>query len=103
MLLHVVATHTGDNCPAYDRVRAALFGDAMSKMEELARRYEVKIHFLVSAAPEHRLFALLETETLHAVGRFLVESLAIPHDFQITVVQTLDDARRILRPSIEQR
>ena len=90
MLFHVTMTHTPDNCPSYhtDRMPEALA--TLEKLEEVGKELNVKAHALLWGAPDHVAFAVLEADSLGAIGRYL-NSIAITQDFKITPVQNVSD------------
>lgn len=98
MLLHVTAVHSPDNCPAYHREKLSEVMSGLEKREELARQFNVRLHYMASAAPEHRFYALLECDTIPMVSRFLTEVLPLPHDFEISVVQSVDELVSTWKP-----
>jgi hypothetical protein len=90
MLFHVIMTHTEDNCPAYHTEWMPEVLASMEKLEAKGKELKVKAHALLWGAPAHVAFAVLEADSLGAVGRFL-NSIAIKQDFEITPVENLDD------------
>lgn len=90
MLFHVTMTHTADNCPVYhtDRMPEALA--SFEKLEELGKELHVKAHALLWGAPDHVAFAVLEADSLSAIGRYL-NSIALTQEFKVTPVQNLSD------------
>ena len=90
MLFHVIMTHTADNCPAYHTERMPDVITSLENLEARGKELNVKAHALLWAAPDHAAFAVLEADSLVAIGRFL-NSIAITQDFKITPVQTVSD------------
>ncbi len=90
MLFHVVMTHTADNCPAYHTERMPEVIASLEKLEERGKELRVKAHALLWAAPDHAAFAVLEADSLVAIGRYL-NSIAITQDFKITPVEHVSD------------
>jgi hypothetical protein len=90
MLFHVVMTHTAENCPAKHPEKMPDVISSIEKLEEVGRLVKVKAHSLVWDPPEHMAFAVLEADTLGAVGRYL-NSIAINQDFKITPVDQASD------------
>ena len=90
MLFHVVMTHTADNCPAYHTERMPGVIASLEKLEERGKELKVKAHALLWAAPDHAAFAVLEADSLVAIGRYL-NSIAITQDFKITPVENVSD------------
>ena len=86
MLFHVTATHTTGNCPGYHREKMPAVVTALENLEATAKELGVKAHFLVSGAPEHVTFALLEADSPAAVTRFLT-TIPFEQDFKVTAVQ----------------
>jgi hypothetical protein len=101
MLFHVTMTHTADNCPAYhtDRMPAVL--DSFENLERLGKELHVKAHTLLWGAPDHVAFAVLEADSLRAIGRYL-NSIAIAQEFKITPVQNLSEVVEFGKAAIAQ-
>ena len=85
MLFHVTATHTTENCPGYHREKMPQVVAAMENLEALAKELNVKIHSLLSGAPEHVSFMVLEADSPAAITR-LLSSVPIEQDFKVTAV-----------------
>ena len=85
MLFHVTATHTTENCPVYHRERMPAIVAADENLETHAKELNVKIHSLLSGAPEHIGFLVLEADSPAAIARLLGD---VPHvqDFKVTAV-----------------
>ena len=90
MLFHVTMTHTADNCPAYHTEKMPEVIASLDKLEEVGKDVNVKAHALLWGAPDHVAFAVLEADSLVAIGRYL-NSIAITQDFKITPVQNVSD------------
>jgi hypothetical protein len=90
MLFHVTMTHTADNCPAYHTEAMPLLLASLEKLEGVGMELKVKTHALLWGAPEHVAFAVLEADSLGAIGRFL-NSIALVQEFKITPVQKVSD------------
>jgi hypothetical protein len=90
MLFHVTMTHTADNCPAYHTERMPDVIASLERLDERGKELNVKAHALLWAAPDHAAFAVLEADSLGAIGRYL-NSIAITQDFKITPVQNVSD------------
>ena len=88
MLFHVTMTHTPDNCPGYNRETLPNFVSGVDKLEGLAKQLNVKVHFLLWAAPEHVAFALLEADSLGSIGQF-VNAIPIRQEYRVTPVEHL--------------
>jgi hypothetical protein len=90
MLFHVTMTHTAQTCPAYDPelMRATL--PALEKLEGTAQELGLKVHFALWAAPEHDAYALVETDNLGVIARW-VNSLPMRQEFRVTPVQHVQD------------
>ena len=89
MLFHVTATHTVDDCPGYHHEKMPAILEGAEKMDDLAKQFNVKVHFLLNGAPEHVFYALLEAENNYSLANFLLESLRFQQDFKVTPVQPL--------------
>ena len=90
MLFHVTMTHNEDNCPAYDHERMAKFIAQSDKLDGLAKELKITVHFLLWGAPDHVAYALIEADSLGAVGRYVM-SMPIRQAFTVTPVQNLKD------------
>ena len=90
MLFHVTMTHTADNCPAYQSDKMPEVLASMENLDALGAELKVKAHALLWGAPDHVAFAVLEADSLGALGRYL-NSIAITQEFKITPVQNLSD------------
>lgn len=92
MLYHVSATHSPDNCPLYDSDVQEELQEGMAASAHLARELGVTIHFLVSAAPDHVFYSLLEADDFTAIQRVLA-AVPLRQEFTITPVVSLHEAR----------
>ena len=90
MLFHIMMTHTADNCPAYHTERMPGVIASLEKLDEVGKELNVKAHALLWGAPDHVAFAVLEADSLGAIGRYL-NSIAITQEFKITPVQNVSD------------
>jgi Domain of unknown function (DUF3303) len=90
MLFHVTMTHTADNCPAYHSEKMPEVLASLERLEEVGRETNVKAHSLLWGAPAHVTFAVLEADSLVALGRYL-NSIAITQEFEITAVQNVSE------------
>lgn len=100
MLFHVIMTHTEDNCPAYHTELMPEVLSSFERLEAVSRETGVKAHTLLWGAPAHVAFAVLEADSLGAIGRYL-NSIAIRQDFEITPVEKLDDVVKFGKAAIE--
>jgi hypothetical protein len=98
MLFHVTSTHTADNCPAYNGDLREALGKAQEQMPRLAQELGVTVHFIVTGAPDHVVFSLLEADDLAAVAR-LLGAVPFKQDFRITPVQRMGEAVAALSQS----
>lgn len=90
MLFHVTMTHTADNCPAYHTEKMPDLLASLDRLEQMGKELNVKVHALLWGAPDHVAFAVLESESLVALGRYL-NSIAMTQEFRITPVQNVSD------------
>jgi muconolactone delta-isomerase len=95
VLYHVTATHSPDNCPLYDPDMRDDLEEGMTATEDMARELGVTILFLVTAAPDHVFYSLLEADDFTAIQRVLT-ALPMRQEFTITPVVSLQDARETL-------
>ncbi len=91
MLFHLTLTHTADNCPGYwpPEKQAKLYAQA-DKIMGAAKDLKVKVHFILSGAPEHVNYALLEADGIGAVNSF-VNGFPFRIDTKVTPVLHLQD------------
>ena len=85
MLFHVTATHTANNCPGYNRELMPPMLDAIEASGDLATELGIKVLFMVSAAPKHVSYILLETEDSTRIALW-VNSFPYKQDFDINPV-----------------
>ena len=88
MLFHVTMTHTPDNCPAYHRETMPDVITGMDKLEGVAKELNVKVHFLLWAAPDHVAYALLEADSLGGIAQY-VNAIPIRQECRVTPVEHL--------------
>jgi hypothetical protein len=91
MLLHVTITHSAGDCPLYDRDRILPVVAALKKRDDLAEKHGITLYWMVSGAPEHISFALLESDHIDKVTQFLHEVFITPSSFKVTPVQAMKD------------
>ena len=90
MLYHVTMTHSEDNCPAYDHEEMAKFVAHSETMDALAKELKITVHYLLWGSPDHVAYALIEADSLGALGRYVM-SMPIRQAFRVTPVQHLKD------------
>jgi len=61
------------------------------------KKFGVKLHWLVTAAPDHHFFALVEADNLFKVGRALFEAVPFKQAFEVRPVITADELVRLGR------
>jgi len=83
-------THTEDNCPVYRREKMPEVLVAFGNLESVAKKLNVKQHYLVWCAPDHVAFALVEADSIAAVSRY-VFSIPMPQDIKVFPVEHLVD------------
>lgn len=91
MLLHVTVTHSARDCPLYNSDGILPVVDALEKRNDLAETYGITLYWMVSGAPEHISYALLESDHIDKVTQFLHEVFITPSSFKITPVQAMKD------------
>ena len=102
MLFHVTATHTEENCPAYNLDRMPELIKAGERSEEMAKQLNIKVHFFVNGAPEHVFYALLEADNPASVAQFMGQGMPIRSSFKVTPVQHLEETLAMARRMMEQ-
>lgn len=95
MLYHVTATHSPDNCPHYDPDLKEEMQQGMMTVDDVARELGVTIRFMVSAAPDHVFYSLLEADDFTAIQQVLT-ALPLRQEFTITPVVVLKEAKETL-------
>ena len=100
MLFHLTATHTVDNCPAYDRERMPAVVEAIEASEARAEELGIKVHFVVNASPKHVIYALLEAKTVAEISLW-VNSFPVKQDCDINPVQSEADFAAMARDLID--
>ncbi|HKZ50918.1 MAG TPA: hypothetical protein VJ256_04080 [Dehalococcoidia bacterium] len=73
MLFHVSLTHDGAHCPGWHPELMPKVLEAWEKREEIAQRHNVKLHSIMTAAPEHLDFLIAEAESPASVAMLLSE------------------------------
>ncbi len=102
MLFHVTMTHTADNCPAFHTERMPDVITSLENLEELGKKLNVKAHVLLWGAPDHVAYAVLEADSLGAIGHYL-NSIAITQDFKITPVEPVREVVEFGKAAIAAR
>ena len=90
MLVHVTMTHSADDCPAYHTEKMPAVLSALGNLEQVGKELNVKAHSLLWGAPDHVAYAVLEADSLTAIGRYL-NSIPIVQDFELTPVEQVSD------------
>lgn len=88
-------THGAGECPAYDKEKQQPMATAIEKLEATAKDCNLNVHFLVSAAPDHTLYALVETDKLENVTKF-VFMMPMKQECKVTPVAHLADVAKSL-------
>jgi uncharacterized protein with GYD domain len=88
MLFHVTMTHSEDNCPAYQPEKMVEFLEKADTLDALAQELGVKVHNIFWGAPEHVAYAVIESDNVGSVARF-VFSFPFRQDFKVTPIQDL--------------
>ncbi|MBI1886752.1 MAG: hypothetical protein HYS09_10655 [Chloroflexi bacterium] len=91
MLIHVTATHSEDNCPGYNTELIPEVMKGLEAREEIARRRNIKLLGLWSAAPDHTFYALLEANSLFDIDLFFEDVTPFKQGFKVTPVITADE------------
>jgi hypothetical protein len=102
MLFHVTATHAEENCPGYNLDKMPDLVAASERSEELAKQFDVKVHSLLNAAPEHVIYAVLETDNIGSIAPFMMQAMPIRSSFKVTPVQTMEDTLTMARKMMAQ-
>lgn len=91
MLVHVMATHTEDNCPGYNTELIPGVAGAIERRDEIATKHNVKLHGFWSGAPDHAFFMLLEANSSHDIDLFVTEATPFKQAYRLTPVITADE------------
>ena len=110
MLFHVTATHTEENCPGHNLDKMPDLVAASERSEEVAKQFGVKVHSLLNAAPEHVMYAVLETDNIGSIAPFMTQAMPIRSSFKVTPrssfkvtpVQTMEDTLTMARKMMAQ-
>ena len=102
MLFHVTATHTPEDCPAYNPEKMPEVVAAIENAENVAKELNVKIHSLLSGAPEHVTFLVLEADNPGAVARFIT-TIPFRQDCKVTAVMPEKEIAAMARAMMAQR
>lgn len=103
MLFHVTMTHTVEDCPGYNREKFPELVTAWERKDELAKQFNVKVHFMLNGLPEHVEFALLEADSPLAVANFLGQLLPFRNDYKVTAVQHTQDVVAAIKAMMAQK
>ena len=90
MLFHLTMTHSEENCPAYDSGTMAKLAELELKRDDLTKDIGIKVHYMVSAAPGHVFYALVETDSVTSIALF-TNAFPSRQSFQVTPVISLAD------------
>ena len=102
MLFHITATHTADNCPGYNRELMPALVEAIENSDALASELGIKVHFMVNAAPEHVIYALVETEDSSRIALW-TSSFPIKQDFKVSPVRGEAELAAMAREFMERQ
>jgi len=102
MLFHITSTHSEDNCPGYHTEKIPAVMEGLSKREEIAKRHNVKIHWLLSAAPDHTFYALVEAQSSIDIDLFITEAAPFPQAHKVTPVITAEELMELGRQLMAQ-
>ena len=101
MLFHLTMTHSVDECPGYNREKMPELLSALENLEARGKDMNIKTHFVVNAAPEHVVYALVEADDSYALARYLVE-VPLKQDFKVTPVAHMHDVLATARAMMAQ-
>ena len=102
MLFHVTLTHTPADCPGYSPEKMPPIIDFIENAEARAKELNVKVHFMVSGAPEHVSFALLEADSPGPVAMFVM-GIPMRQDSKVTAVMHEKDMAATARELMARR
>ncbi|MEE9248421.1 MAG: hypothetical protein V3U79_06975 [Dehalococcoidia bacterium] len=74
--------------------RLSKFVSASEKVDEMAKQFNIKVHFIVNRLPEDVVFALLEADSPLTLAPFLA-SIPLKQDFKVTPRRARAGGRRI--------
>jgi len=103
MLFHITMTHSVEGCPGYNREKFPKLIAAWERKDELAKQFNVKVHFMLNGLPEHVEYALLEADNPLAVANFLMQVIPVRHDFKVTAVQHTQDVATAIKAMMAQK
>lgn len=90
MLFHLTMTHSEENCPAFNPGTMAKLTELQSKMDELTKDVGIKVHSMVSAAPGHVFYGLVETDSVTSIALF-TNAFPMRQSFEVTPVISIAD------------
>ena len=102
MLFHITATHTPDDCPGYNPEMMPGLVEAIEKSDSVASELGIKVHFLVNGAPEHVIYALVETEDSSRIALW-TSSFPMKQDFKICPVRRDAELAAMAREFMERQ
>ena len=89
MLFHVTMRHTVSECPGYQREKIPLMLQWREQREKLCQQFNVKVHGMYNALPQHLEFAIIEADSPASVAFFLSTS-PVKADFEVHAVEAED-------------
>lgn len=97
MLFLIASTHTEENCPGYNKKLLPEMRPAIAQRSEIAERHNVKLHWLLSTAPDHTFYTLVEGETQVDIDLFIRDLLPIPHANRVIPVISAEQLEELTR------
>jgi hypothetical protein len=68
---------------------------ALANRNEIGERHQVGLHWLLSTAPDHTFYTLVEADSQVNVDVFLRELLPVPHANRVTPVITAEQLENL--------
>ena len=102
MLFHITSTHSEDNCPGYHTEKIPAVLEGLTKRDEIARAHNVKVHWFLSAAPDHTFYYLLEADKQINIDLFVTEVAPFPQAHKVTPVVTAAELVELARELMAQ-
>ena len=100
MLFHVKATHSEDNCPLYRQELMPAMLKAMVGSDDAASEAGVEVRSAVVDTPAHAIYALVESDSVAAVSKWIF-SMPIRQHAEISAVEDMADVAERARAMME--
>jgi uncharacterized protein with GYD domain len=101
MLFLQISRHSPESCPMHNEKVKKATVDLMAKMEELMKKYGIKMVGCWNATPEHLIVSVFDAPSLEALLKFGMEPEAMAwmsyHMTETMPVMTLEESMKLLK------